>query len=376
METASVTREEKLKSDFLQLIDIDHIEFYVGNAKQAVHFYQKTFGFNLTGYSGLETGIRDRASYLLEQKNVRFVFTTPLEPDHPSAEHVKRHGDGVRDIAFRVKDCETAYREATDRGGIGVQEPVTQQDEFGIYKKASIATYGDTIHSFIEKEQYDGNFAPGFIKVDNQQVKVDKTALLFVDHVVGNVELGQMNRWVEFYQNVMGFSLFKHFDDKDISTKYSALMSKVMSGGRGKIKFPINEPAKGVKKSQIQEYLDYYKTAGVQHIALLTGDIISSVTKLHENGVEFLYVPTSYYDELEERVGKIDEPVDKLKELGILVDRDDEGYLLQIFTKPVEDRPTLFYEIIQRKGSQSFGKGNFKALFESIEMEQARRGNL
>ncbi len=369
---SSVTTEE----DFLPINGTDYIEFYVGNAKQSSYFYRSAFGFKIVAYAGLETGIRDKQSYVLQQGKVRFILTTPLQAEHPVADHVKLHGDGVRDLALWVDDAESAYRETTKRGARGVMEPTTFKDEFGELKKSSIAIYGDTIHSFIERKNYRGTFMPGYKTVTSEDAIARPVGLKYVDHCVGNVELGAMNKWVEFYMNVMGFRMFRHFDDKDISTEYSALMSKVMANGNDRIKFPINEPAPGKKKSQIEEYLEYYRSPGVQHIAMATDSIIDTVDKLTHQGVDFLRVPTTYYDELQSRVGKIDEPIDELKKLGILVDRDDEGYLLQIFTKPVEDRPTLFFEIIQRKGSKSFGKGNFKALFEAIEREQATRGNL
>jgi len=366
---------EEQFDDHLGLQDVDYVEHYVNNAKQAAYFYQQAFGFELKGYAGLETGVRDRSSYYLEQGNIRFVISAPLNSHSPIANFVKRHGDGVKDIALHVKDVDRAFTESVNRGAVAVEEPHDLKDENGVIRKAAIQTYGDVIHSFINREQYSGIFMPGF-RPKEALVKAAGIGVQFVDHCVGNVELGKMNDWVAFYRDVLGFTQYISFDDKDISTEYSALMSKVMAGGRGMIKFPINEPAEGKKKSQIEEYLDFFEGPGVQHLALLTGDIIDTVSKLRERGVEFLQVPTTYYEELEARVGKIDEPVDKLAELGILVDRDDEGYLLQIFTKPVVDRPTLFYEIIQRKGARGFGKGNFKALFEAIEREQELRGNL
>ncbi|MBI1804516.1 MAG: 4-hydroxyphenylpyruvate dioxygenase [Ignavibacteriae bacterium] len=361
--------------DFLPINGTDYIEFYVGNAKQSSHYYREAFGFTLIAYAGLETGIRDRASYVLQQGKIRFVLTTPLQPEHPIADHIKLHGDGVRDLALWVDDAESAYRETTKRGARGIMEPTIFKDEFGEIKKSAIAIYGDTIHTFVERKNYNGIFMPGYKAMPDDPI-ARPVGLTYVDHCVGNVELGAMNKWVEFYMSVMGFRLYQHFDDKDISTEYSALMSKVMANGNDRIKFPINEPAQGRRKSQIEEYLEYYRSPGVQHIAMATDNIIDSVGKLTEQGIEFLRVPSSYYDVLQDRVGKIDEPLDELKRLGILVDRDDEGYMLQIFTKPVEDRPTLFFEVIQRKGSKSFGKGNFKALFEAIEREQATRGNL
>ena len=362
--------------DFLPLNGTDYVEFYVGNARQAAHYYRSAFGMKLVAYSGPETGNHERASYVVQQDKVRFVLTTPLQPDDAIAQHVQRHGDGVRDIALWVDDAESAYRETTQRGAKGVRQPEVVRDQNGEVRIAAIATYGDTIHSFVERKHYRGVFLPGYVAVDGPDRVARPAGLKHIDHMVGNVGWGEMNRWVAFYQNVMGFRLYQHFDDKDISTEYSALMSKVMANGNDRVKFPINEPAEGKRKSQIEEYLEYYKGPGVQHIALATGDIVETVGKLRDQGVEFLRVPVTYYQDLEKRVGKIDEPIKDLEKLGILVDRDDEGYMLQIFTRPVEDRPTLFYEVIQRKGSRSFGKGNFKALFEAIEREQALRGNL
>lgn len=371
------TRSQATSSqDFLPLQGNDHVEFWVGNARQAAHYYRSAFGFRLAGYSGPETGVRDRASYLLEQEKIRFVLTTALQPDHAIADHVRLHGDGVRDIALTVDDAEAAYRATTERGARSVREPFTLSDDAGEVRMASIAAYGDTIHTFVERGNYRGTFLPGFVAVAAADQVSRPTGLKYIDHMVGNVGWNQMNVWVKFYEDVMGFRLYQTFDDKDISTEYSALMSKVLSNGNGRIKFPINEPAEGRKKSQIEEYLDFYQGPGVQHIAMGTGNIIATVTKLRDQGVDFLRVPSQYYRELSARVGKIDEPIEQLEELGILVDRDDEGYMLQIFTRPVEDRPTLFYEVIQRKGSRSFGKGNFKALFEAIEREQGLRGNL
>ena len=353
----------------------DFIEFYVGNAKQAAHFYQAAFGFQVTAYRGPETGVRDRVSYLLTQGKIRLMLTAPLSPDGEIAEHVRRHGDGVHDIALWVDDARDAYAKAIERGANSAYEPRVARDDDGQVVTAGITIYGDTIHSLVERRNYRGAFMPGFEK-RAPHYQAEPTGLLYVDHCVGNVELGKMNAWVGFYERVMGFKNLISFDDKDISTEYSSLMSKVMSNGNERIKFPINEPAEGKKKSQIDEYLEFYRGPGVQHLALATNDIIHTVTALRDRGVEFLTVPTTYYDELQGRVGRIDEPLDKLQELGILVDRDPDGYLLQIFSKPVEDRPTLFYEIIERKGARSFGKGNFKALFEAIEREQAARGNL
>ena len=366
--------------DVFPINGTDYIEFYVGNAKQASHYYRTAFGFRLVAYRGPETGVRDRASYVLQQDKIRFVLTTPIRPDASPlaaeiADHVHRHGDGVRDLALWVDDARDAHAKAVERGAVSVHEPRVERDEHGEVVVAAIRTYGDTIHSLVERRNYRGPFLPGFVAVE-PSYQGTPAGLRYVDHCVGNVELGKMNVWVQFYADVMGFRNLLTFDDKDISTEYSSLMSKVMANGNDRIKFPINEPARGKKKSQIDEYLDFYGGPGVQHMALATDDIIATVTTLRDRGVEFLSVPTTYYDELQGRVGKIDEPLDVLASLGILVDRDPDGYLLQIFTKPVEDRPTVFYEIIQRKGAKSFGKGNFKALFESIEREQARRGNL
>lgn len=363
----------------LGLKKIHHVEFFVGNAKQAEFFYRNAFGFSRLAYSGLETGNRETTSYVLNQSNINFVLTTPLSDDHFAAEHIRKHGDGVRDIAFLVEDADHAFNEAVKRGAIAVDQPYDWKDENGTVRRASIKTYGDTIHSLISYNtnnghNYSGPFLPNFTE---QKVEGDAVGVMLVDHIVGNVELGKMTYWCDYYRDVMGFERYITFDDKDISTEYSALMSIVMSDGQHKIKFPINEPAPGKGgKSQIQEYIDYYKTAGVQHVALICRDVMHTVQKLQDNGVEFLRVPDTYYDELPDRVGPIDEDIDELKRLGILVDRDDEGYLLQIFTKPVEDRPTVFYEILQRKGCKGFGKGNFKALFVSIEEEQRNRGNL
>jgi 4-hydroxyphenylpyruvate dioxygenase len=370
------TTGKSASTDFLPLNGTDYVEFYVGNAKQAAYYYRAAFGMKLVAYRGPETGTRDKVSYVLQQDKVRFVLTTPFQSDNSIADHVALHGDGVHEIALWVEDARSAFAETTKRGARGVLEPTVFQDESGEVVISAIAIYGDTIHSFIERKNYRGVFLPGFRPTEAEDKVSRPVGLRYIDHMVGNVGWGQMNQWVDFYRDVMGFQLYQHFDEKDISTEYSALMSKVMANGNGRVKFPINEPAEGRKKSQIEEYLEFYKGPGVQHIAMETDNIISTVTKLRDQGVEFLRVPSTYYRELEARVGKIDEPVIELEELGILVDRDDEGYMLQIFTKPVEDRPTLFFEIIQRKGSRSFGKGNFKALFESIEREQALRGNL
>jgi 4-hydroxyphenylpyruvate dioxygenase len=364
-----------MTTDILPLNGTDHIEFYVGNAKQSAYYYQSAFGFELVAYAGPETGVRDRASYVLQQGKIRFVLTTSLLPDSEISEHVKQHGDGVKVLALWVDDAEKAYYDTMSRGAVSVSEPKRLSDADGEVVLASIKTYGDTVHTFVERKNYKGVFMPGFVP-RKSELPVRSIGFKYVDHCVGNVELGKMNEWVEFYQKVMGFNLLVTFDDKDISTEYTALMSKVVSNGNGYIKFPINEPADGKKKSQIEEYIEYYRGAGVQHIAIATDDIIETVGEMRRRGIEFLYVPDNYYDDLSNRVGEIKEDIEKLKKLNILVDRDDEGYLLQIFTKPVEDRPTLFYEIIQREGATSFGKGNFKALFESIEREQELRGNL
>jgi 4-hydroxyphenylpyruvate dioxygenase len=362
--------------DFLPLRGVDYLEFLVGNAKQAAYFYRFAFGMRLTAYRGPETGTREIASYVLEQGQIRFVLTTPLSPDSQTAHLIRQHGDGISDIALEVDDAEMAWGEATRRGARSVQAPKLLRDQHGNVRIAAIATYGDTIHSLIERRNYRGPFLPGFTALDKEDPISQPTGLTHIDHVVGNVELGRMNEWVRFYEQVMGFHLYQHFDDKDISTEYSALMSKVLAGGHDRIKFPINEPAAGRRKSQIDEYLEFYHGPGVQHVALHCRNIIDTVSTLRSRGIEFLRIPAAYYQELTDRVGSIAEPLESLQELGILVDRDDEGYMLQIFTRPVQDRPTLFFEIIQRKGSRSFGKGNFKALFEAIEREQERRGNL
>ncbi|MGD6992227.1 4-hydroxyphenylpyruvate dioxygenase [Sutcliffiella horikoshii] len=352
--------------------DVDYLEIYTGNAKQASHFFATTFGFQPIAYSGLETGNRETVSYVLKQRNVRLVITGSLKQDTKISGFVKKHGDGVKDIALVVEDVESAYNGAVERGAIAIQPPQELTDEYGTLKKAVIGTYGDTIHTLVERKNYTGVFMPGF-KAYTNSTPVKDAGIIGIDHVVGNVE--QMEEWVAYYEKVMGFKEMTHFTDKDINTEYSALMSKVMHNG-GRIKFPINEPAEGKRKSQIEEYLEFYNGAGVQHIAILTEDIVQTVSKLKENGVEFLNTPDTYYEMLSERVGEIDEEIAKLRELSILVDRDDEGYLLQIFTKPIVDRPTLFIEVIQRKGAKGFGEGNFKALFESIEREQELRGNL
>src|SRR5919112_1439775 len=362
-------------TDTFPINGTDFVEFYVGNAKQASHYYRSAFGFQLVAYRGPETGTRDRASYLLQQNKVRLVLTSPITPDHPAAAHIALHGDGVRDIALWVDDAREAFEAAVQRGAKPAQQPTVLRDDQGEVVIAGIHTYGDTIHSLVERRNYHGTFMPGFQPVTSRYNPAP-VGLQYGDHCVGNVELGAMNTWVNFYQDVMGFRNLISFDDKDISTEYSSLMSKVVASGNDRIKFPINEPAKGKKKSQIDEYLEFYRGPGVQHLALATNDIVHTVTALRDRGIEFLSVPTSYYDELQGRVGKIAEPVDVLAKLGILVDRDPDGYLLQIFSKPVQDRPTLFFEIIQRKGAKSFGKGNFKALFEALEREQEARGNL
>jgi len=367
-------------TDTFPINGTDHIEFYVGNARQAAHYYQAAFGFQLLAYRGPETGVRDRASYLLQQGKIRFVLTTAIRPDLSEdaamiADHVSRHGDGVRDLALWVDDARDAFTKAVERGAIAVHEPRVMRDDDGEVVVAAIRTYGDTIHSLVERSGYRGSFMPGYRAVIPHYAP-PPVGLMYVDHCVGNVELGRMDHWVQFYADVMGFRNLITFDDNDINTEYSSLMSKVMANGNDRIKFPINEPAGGRKKSQIDEYLEFYGGPGVQHMALATDDIIGTVTTLRDRGVEFLSTPTTYYEELQGRVGKIDEPVEVLQSLGILVDRDPDGYLLQIFTRPVEDRPTVFYEIIQRKGAKSFGKGNFRALFEAIEREQELRGNL
>ena len=374
MATAALP-DAKPVEDTFPINGTDYIEFYVGNAKQASHFYHGAFGFDVIGYRGPETGVRDRASYLLQQDKVRLILTTAIKSRGSVADHVYRHGDGVKDIALWVEDARMAFHLAVERGALPVREPEVMRDDDGEIVVAAIRTYGETIHSLVERRDYRGVFMPGFVPVTLPPQRA-AVGLKYVDHCVGNVELGAMNRWVKYYADVLGFTQLISFDDKAISTEYSALMSKVVANGNGRIKFPLNEPAEGKKKSQIDEYLEFYDGPGVQHIAIATDDIISTVTELRSRGVEFLRVPSTYYDSVLDRVGHIDEDIAPLRELGVLVDRDDEGYLLQIFTKPVEDRPTVFYEIIQRKGAKSFGAGNFKALFEAIEREQALRGNL
>lgn len=362
-------------TDFLPLLGTDYIELYVGNAKQAAHYYKTAFGFQTLAYAGPETGVRDRVSYVLVQDKIRLVLTCALSSSHAIAEHHRKHGDGVKVLALWVEDAYSAYEETMKRGGKSYMEPITLADDNGEVRMSGIHTYGEVVHVFVERKNYKGVFMPGFIQVSSKY-NPEPLGLKYVDHCVGNVGWNQMNPWVKFYEDVLGFKNILSFDDKDISTEYSALMSKVMSNGNGYVKFPINEPAEGKKKSQVEEYLDFYEGEGVQHIAVATDNIVDTVTKLQNRGVEFLTIPNNYYDDLLSRVGPIEEDLAPLKELGILVDRDDEGYLLQIFTKPVEDRPTLFFEIIQRKGAKSFGKGNFKALFEALELEQDARGNL
>jgi len=369
-------QQTNTQTDFLPLQGTDYVEFYVGNAKQAAHYYMSAFGFQAIAYAGPETGVRDRASYVVRQHKLTFVLTTPIRPDNEMADHIYKHGDGVKVLALRVDDATDAWEQTTKRGGKSYMEPQRLQDANGEVVLSGIHTYGDTVHVFVERKNYNGPFMPGFRAWSNPHFAPTDTGLLYVDHCVGNVGWNQMNPWVKFYEEVMGFKNILTFDDEDISTEYSALMSKVMSNGNGFVKFPINEPAEGKKKSQVEEYLEFYNGEGVQHVALATADIVKTVKELMSRGVEFLKVPTTYYDDLLDRVGTIDEDLEPLKELGILVDRDNEGYLLQLFSKPVQDRPTLFFEIIQRKGAKSFGKGNFKALFEAIEREQAERGNL
>ena len=361
--------------DFLPLLGTDYVELYVGNAKQSAHFYKTAFGFQSEAYAGLETGIKDRVSYVLKQDKIRLVLTTPLTEGGPINEHINKHGDGVKVVALWVEDATKAWQETTKRGAKSYMEPTAEEDDFGKVVRSGIHTYGETVHIFVERIAYDGAFLPGYKKWESHY-NPTPTGLKFIDHMVGNVDWDEMNTWCEFYANVMGFAQIISFDDKDISTDYTALMSKVMSNGNGRIKFPINEPAEGKKKSQIEEYIDFYNGPGVQHIAVATDDIVATVSAMRDRGVEFLYVPDNYYDDLLVRVGEIDEDIEILKQHGILIDRDDEGYLLQLFTKPVVDRPTIFFEIIQRKGAQSFGKGNFKALFEAIEREQGNRGTL
>ena len=374
--TAPKTEERPIteEGDFLQIKSIDHVHFYVGNAKHAMYYWWKGFGFTPVAYSGLETGNRDYASYVLQSGQIRFVLSAPYSPSSPLAAHHMLHGDGVKVIALEVEDVEQAWKATTERGGKSAWAPREEKDEHGLFRTAAIYTYGETQHVFVDRSDYNGPFAPTYREIKDKTA--ESTGLAAVDHMVGNVQLGKMNHWVNFYHQVMGFRQLLHFDDKDISTEYSALMSKVMSNGNGRVKFPINEPAEGKRKSQIEEYLDYYLTPGVQHVAMSTGDILKTVDELRSRGIEFLRVPDTYYEILPERVGTIKEDLKAIHELGILVDRDDEGYLLQIFSKPIQDRPTMFVEIIQRHGARGFGKGNFRALFESIELEQEQRGNL
>jgi 4-hydroxyphenylpyruvate dioxygenase len=377
MSIAAIQKENTgTQTDFLPLQGTDYVEFYVGNAKQAAHYYMSAFGFQALAYAGPETGIKDKVSYAVRQHKLTFVLTTPLRTGSDIADHIYKHGDGVKFLALMVDNATDAWEQTTKRGGVSYLQPQRMKDEGGEVVMSGIHTYGDTVHLFIERNGYKGTFMPGFRSWSNPNFAPADTGLLYVDHCVGNVGWNQMNPWVKFYEEVMGFKNILSFDDEDISTEYSALMSKVMSNGNGYVKFPINEPAEGKKKSQVEEYLEFYNGEGVQHVALATHDIVKTVRDLMSRGVEFLKVPNSYYDDLLDRVGHIDEDLEPLKALGILVDRDNEGYLLQLFSKPVQDRPTLFFEIIQRKGAKSFGKGNFKALFEAIEREQAARGNL
>ncbi len=362
-------------NDFLPINGTDYVEFYVGNAKQAAHYYQTAFGFQPLAYAGLETGLKDRTSFVLKQDKIRFVLTSSLDPDNHISGHHTRHGDGVKVVALWVDDARKSFEETVKRGARPYFEPVVEKDAHGEVVRAGIHTYGETVHVFVERKNYNGPFLPGYVAWE-PAYRPSETGLKYIDHMVGNVDWGQMNVWVKFYEDVMGFRNLISFDDNDISTEYTALMSKVMSNGNGYIKFPINEPAIGKKKSQIEEYIEFYRGSGVQHVAMATGDIIHTIRELRARGVEFLHVPDTYYETVPERVGLIEEDLEVLKRLNILIDRDDEGYLLQLFTRPVLDRPTVFFEIIQRKGATSFGKGNFKALFESIEREQARRGTL
>ena len=377
MSTTTIAQQKVMdtNTDFLPLHGTDYVEFYVGNAKQAAHFYKTAFGFQSLAYAGPETGLMDRVSYVIRQNKLTFVLTTALRMNHEIADHVYKHGDGVKVIALKVDDATDAWKQTTQRGGKNYMEPVTLKDDNGEVILSGIHTYGETVHLFVERKNYTGIFMPGFVEWKSNY-NPESTGLLYVDHCVGNVDWNQMNPWVKFYEDVMGFRNILTFDDKDISTEYSALMSKVMSNGNGYVKFPINEPAEGKKKSQVEEYLDFYNGEGVQHVAIATNNIVKTVTDLQSRGIEFLKIPASYYADVLDRVGKIDEDLEPLSKLGILIDRDEEGYLLQIFSKPLQDRPTLFFEIIQRKGAQSFGKGNFKALFEALEREQDARGNL
>jgi 4-hydroxyphenylpyruvate dioxygenase len=374
MPEKTAEREHVSAAEEIALDGFDHVEFYVGNALQACYYYHRGFGFDLVGYRGLETGDRERVSYVLKQDHVNIVLTGSLTPSSPVAEHVHTHGDGVKTVAFKARDARKAYETAIKRGAVSVAEPVEHKTENGSVITASVATYGETVHTFVERKGETGGFLPGFKQLT--QNTSGTVGLVAIDHIVGNVEKDKMESWVDYYQKIFGFYVYQYFDAKDISTQYSALVSKVMANKSGNVKLPLNEPAEGKRKSQIQEYLDYYIAPGVQHIAISTRDIIKTVAELKKRGVDFLTVPRSYYDTLTERVGKIDEDIEELAKLGILVDRESEGYLLQIFTKPVQDRPTLFFEVIQRKGAKGFGKGNFKALFESIERDQELRGNL
>lgn len=376
METPTLHKTSDQATDFMPINGTDYIELYVGNSKQAAHFYKTAFGFQSLAYAGLETGLKDRESYVVVQDKIRLILTSPLKSGTQIGKHIDQHGDGVKVVALWVDDATYAYNAAMERGAKSYMEPQVEEDATGKVVRSGIYTYGETVHIFVERKDYDGVFLPGFKKWETPDYNPAPTGLKYVDHMVGNVGWNKMNHWVSFYENVLGFKNILSFDDNDISTEYTALMSKVMSNGNGRIKFPINEPAEGKKKSQVEEYLDFYEGEGVQHIAVATDDIIKTVRDLRSRGVEFLRVPDTYYEAVTDRVGKIDEDIAPLKELGILVDRDDEGYLLQIFTRPVEPRPTMFFEIIQRKGAQSFGKGNFKALFEAIEREQELRGTL
>ena len=377
MDTSTVKpqADKMQETDFLPLMGTDYVEFYVGNAKQAAHFYKTAFGFQSLAYAGPETGVRDRSSYVIRQNKLTFVLTTPIRSGNEIADHIAKHGDGVKMLALKVEDATSAWQETTNRGAKSYMEPVTHKDDNGEVVMSGIHTYGDTVHLFIERKNYNGVFMPGFRKWESVYNPTD-TGLLYVDHCVGNVGWNQMNKWVDFYEKTMGFRNILSFDDKDISTEYSALMSKVMSNGNGFVKFPINEPAEGKKKSQVEEYLEFYDGEGCQHVAIATNNIIETVSELQRRGIEFLKIPASYYATVLDRVGHIDEDLKPLSDLGILIDKDEEGYLLQIFSKPLQDRPTMFFEIIQRKGAKSFGKGNFKALFEAIEREQEERGNL
>ena len=376
METTATAQMPEATKDFMPINGTDYIELYVGNSKQAAHFYKTAFGFQSLAYAGLETGLKDRESYVVVQDKIRLILTSPLKSGTAIGKHIDTHGDGVKVVALWVDDATYAYNTALERGAKSYMEPTVEEDKTGKVVRSGIYTYGETVHIFVERKDYHGTFLPGFKAWETPDYNPSPTGLKYVDHMVGNVGWNQMNYWVDFYENVMGFKNILSFDDNDISTEYTALMSKVMSNGNGRIKFPINEPAEGKKKSQVEEYLDFYEGEGVQHIAVATDDIIKTIRDLRSRGVEFLRVPDTYYEVVTDRVGKIDEDLAPLKELGILVDRDDEGYLLQIFTRPVEPRPTMFFEIIQRIGAQSFGKGNFKALFEAIEREQELRGTL